>query len=89
MILLWFVSIINCETSQSKIYLTTKTAGEAEEDMEALSFKRMMDGWIFFFFFGSRCLLLLHKQDIGGQLMEIPNLSRRGVASSLVWTLQD
>lgn len=38
------VSILNCETSQSDIYLTAKTAGEAEEDTGALSFKtRRMD----------------------------------------------
>lgn len=55
------VSILNCKTSQSEIYLTAKTVGEAEEDTEALSFKtRRMDSprtvpaFAFFFFcFGS------------------------------------
>lgn len=38
------VSILNCKTSQSEIYLTAKTVGEAEEDTGALSFKtRRMD----------------------------------------------
>lgn len=40
------VSNINCKTSQSKIYLTAKIVGEAEEDMGVLSFKRWwMDFW--------------------------------------------
>lgn len=39
------MSIINCKTSQSKIYLTAKTAGEAEVDMGALSFQKMTDGF--------------------------------------------
>lgn len=38
------VSIRNCESSQSEIYLTAKTVGEAREDTGALSFKtRRMD----------------------------------------------
>lgn len=48
------MSIIKLQTSQSKIYLTAKIAGEAEEDMEVHSpFKN--DGWIII----GRCLLLL------------------------------
>ena len=39
------MSIINCKTSQSEIYLTAKTAGEAEEDRGSALVSEMMDGF--------------------------------------------
>lgn len=41
-------SNLNCETSQSDIYLTAKTAGEAEEDTGA---PRPVPAFVFLFFF--------------------------------------
>lgn len=77
------VSNINCKTSQSKIYLTAKIVGEAEEDMGVLSFKRWwMDFWwsICFYFWRTGAGLL-------GQLMEITNLSLYDIASIPVRTI--
>lgn len=73
------VSILNCETSQSDLYLTAKTAGEAEEETGALSFKtRRMDSprpvpAFAFFGFGSV------TAGEPGQPMGHSDPSRRGV----------
>lgn len=60
------MSIINCKTSQSKTYLTAKTVGVAEEDMEALSIQGCwMDIFILFFFF---VLLTRTSETVDGRL---------------------
>lgn len=82
------VSIINCKTSQSKIYLTAKTAGEAEEDMGTLSFqKRWMD---FLSLIVCVCFSGVHKQDLrSGRWTSVSTwcrlLSREDIAG-LTWT---
>lgn len=80
------VSIIPCKTSQSKIYLTAKTAGETEEDMGVLSFlKWWMDSCRPFVCFCVRS----EAAGRPGQLMEISNPSLHDIASFPLRTLQD
>lgn len=83
------VSIRNCESSQSEIYLTAKTVGEAREDTGALSFKtRRMDPasagalpllFSFFFFPFSFSLWDCESRTTGDGRRGHSDPSRRGI----------